>query len=413
MKKWINKIIFYSLLFVYVYSIVFDFFPLSTKIILEVFGLLLCIKYLASNRWKLKSEYKLILSYILLLAIWDIVISLLNGQREFHIIKSMFAVVFSIFGSELLYKYYKRTSFCNVDFYYILVIVIFIESSLAILMKAFPELYNFIDSIIVFDLGDESRDDIFTVARLSGIGNAIYFGVLPSCCLGVMSSVYVISQTKSSLVRFYIMIMWIVISIASFMTARTSILLVGMSVLYFLYCQKEAGLKRSISIFFLFITLIFVAYLVTMNNVDQELQKWAFSFLIDRDSDDGSVETVMHWWLNTSVSPGTLFWGDAQYIDPKGGFYRHVDVGVFREIFYGGLLFLLMNLYIHWRILRMCLKYNSDKFYKLFLASIMIGYIGILSKGDASMLTFFILFLVFQTRGIFEPCFNNKNIITQ
>ena len=397
---------------VYIYSIVFDSFPLSTKIVLEGIGLIACFKYLFNPRYRLYKEYRSIIRIIVAIVAWDVITSLINGQSEFHLIRDLLPVLGSIFGAQLLFIVSKKNLKSTDEFLLLLVLTIFAESILTIAMKLVPPLYSLVDAFLVFDFGTDNITDIFDIARFFGIGNAHYFGVMPSCLLGVLTAVYLINKSESALLKVLLIASWVIISISSFFVARWAITAIGLSFVFFILNQRKQNLFKSIGILVGLFIVVWVAYTVTMSNIDSDLQKWAFSFMTDKSSDDRSADNVIDWWLNTHFDLKTFLIGDAIYTDPRGGYYMHVDIGFFREIFYGGIIGLGLNLWGHVMILKMMYKYNRNRSFKLFLYFLMFGYFAILAKGDANMMTFFILFLVYYTGGIFARVPERRTVIT-
>lgn len=412
MKKFFFYILFVFLLTVYIYSIVFDAVPISTKILLEAVGLFSCLKYLLRDDYRLKKEYRSIFALIFAIVIWDVITSLLNGGHQYHLVRDMIPTLGSVFGAQLLWSYsrpYLRD--CN-HFLIIVAITIFAESVLSLLMKASPALYALIDSFLVFDFGSDTITDIYDLTRVFGIGNAHYFGVLASCILGVMTAVYMLFQSDKNLTKALLLMMWFIIAFASFLTARWSVFIVGLSGLLFLFCLRSQQTQSKIGIvLMLLIVGVFVIYFA-LNSVDSEAQEWAFAYFKDKDSSDHSADIVVGWWENTRFDFKTLLIGDAQYTDQRGGYYMHVDVGFFREIFYGGIIGLLIIIYSHIKILKYTYKYNKVKIFKWYLSFLLLGYFAAMAKGNLNMMTFYILILVFYSGGIFEKKTSRRNNIT-
>ena len=133
--------------------------------------------------------------------------------------------------------------------------------------------------------------------------------------------------------------------------------------------------------------------------------KWGFAFFVDGSSSESSGHTasiVQDWLVNTHFDISTFIFGDGRYTDSSGtGYYKGVDIGYYRRIFYGGVVGLFLMLYYHLKVLvfsNRCFKTSDIKWmmYALFAC-----YLLILVKGDALMLSHFILFLVFFQKGIF------------
>ena len=395
---------FVLLLVIYIYSIVFKIIPISTKIILEFVGFVYCLKYFGRD-YRIKKEYLTIIRIIIFIVVWDTITCVLNGSVAFHLTKVALPLLGSIFASHALYNY-SRNHIDNTDtILYLVVITIFLESVLTIFMKLFPPLYEVMSTLLVFELGDkEGIQDIYELARFYGIGNAIYFGVLPSCTLGVITSVYIIKTTDSSKRRILAAFMFVLIAIVSFFVARTAIVIVAGAALLLLIYALHDGLGKAVKISLLFTVVVLVAYYVVSSytSENEDLEKWAFGFLMDKNVESGSAGNVIGWWENTTFDLKTLLIGDAQYVDETGRYYKHVDIGFFREIFYGGLIGLFLNLYLHYRVLRSIYRRRRNFDTKFMVLAFFACYMVILAKGDSNMVSFFILYLAFYTGGVFE-----------
>lgn len=404
MKNVFFYISFILLLIIYIYSLVFKVFPISSKIILEILGLFYCL-FRYGNQFKIKKEYISIIKFILIIVLWDITTCFLNGSTEFHLTKVALPIIGSVFGGQMLFAFSEKKIHDVDHFLFFVVLAIFLESVLTIVMKLFPGVYGFMDSLLVFELGRNTNiQDIYQKARFYGIGNAIYFGVLPSCSLGVMISVYIMITTSNTIKRIVSGFMFLTISITSFFVARTAIAIVAISVLLLLLYLKKTGAKKTLKILLFFPVVIAAVYFLVSSYLaeNEELVNWALGFIINKDTESGTAGQVIEWWKETRFGFRTFLIGDAQYTDHHGGYYMHVDIGFFREIFYGGIIGLFLNLYLHFKVLKQIYKNKKDYFTKYMMTSLFLCYMIVLAKGDANMVTYFILLLVFYTGGVYE-----------
>lgn len=364
----------------------------------------------------MKKEFVTIIRIIILIVIWDTITCVLNGSAVFHLTKVALPLLGSIFASQALYSYSTHYIDKTDTFLFLIVVTIFLESVLTIMMKVFPPLYEVMSSLLVFELGEkEGIQDIFELARFYGIGNAIYFGVLPSCTLGVITSVYIIKTTTIVKRRILTAFMFVLIAIVSFFVARTAIVIDAVSVLLLLLYTLREGLGKTFKMSLLFAIVIGVAFFVVSSytNQNEDLEKWAFGFLMEKDVESGSAGHVISWWEDTTFDFKTFLIGDAQWMDSTGRYYKHVDVGFFREIFYGGIIGLLLNLYLHFRVLKSIYKRRKDFETKFMVLSMFACYLVILAKGDSNMVSFFILYLAYFTGGVFDLKQNNASMLSK
>ena len=413
MRKVGFYVVFFLLLIIYIYSIVFKIVPISSKIFLELFGLFYCLRYF-NNRYILKREYVAIIRLIFVIVLWDSFTCIVNGSYAFQLTKDIVPLLGSIFVSQYLYDIAKRHAVKTEGFMFFVIITIFLESILTIVMKLIPPIYEIVSEVLIFELGKkEGISDIFELARFYGIGNAIYFGVLPSCTLGVITSVYMIKSVNNAKLSLITAFMLVVIGITSFFVARMSLAIIAVAVcLWFVYSFK-GGLGTTIKYSLLLIIVLMMAYPLVSSFLlsNEELSKWVYGFILEENYDTGTAGNVKNWWLNTSFSLKTFLIGDAQYVDPKGGYYMHVDIGFFRQIFYGGIVGLFLNLYLHARILKGI--YYKEKTYemKYMLIALFLCYLVILAKGDTHMSSYYMLYLVLYTGGVYIRK-QRQNIIT-
>jgi hypothetical protein len=249
-------------------------------------------------------------------------------------------------------------------------------------------------------------DSVFEMGRFHGIGVAMFFGVLPSAAIGLMTSMYLFAKSEGALKKAFWLFTWVFVFAISFLTARYTIFIGCVSLVYYVFVSRKKNLLNNIIISFFLVLFGYLAYIIILNNADLSLLSWAFGAFTGDSVGGNTVEYLLSWWLNTEFEFKTFLIGDARYIAENGvfGYYKNIDVGIYRQIFYGGIIGLLLNLYTHAKILKMASKYEPQQEYKSMLFFLMLCYIVILTKGDANMMSFFILYLVVSTKGVFQKC---------
>lgn len=406
MKNIVSLIILFFLLIVYVYSIAFQVFPISLKIILELIGALYCIPFFHNSKYIFRREYKIIILLLLLLVVWDIMTSSYNGHFEFHLSLIGVKTIGSIFAAHFIYIIAPHFARSIKNFCFVLVAVIAAESLLTLIMKIFPPIYNLMEAILVFDFGGFEMEDIFDVARFVGIGTAKFFGVLPSCAIGLMTIVYLIRVTDSIFAKMFLFVLWVLIFVVSFFTARYSMVIAAISIVYFLYSGDRKHLFKNLFVICLGWLILLYVYTVVIASADDNLVTWAFGFINGEGKDD-PTDTLKSWWFDTTFDLDTLLIGDARYKGINGqGYYMTVDVGILRQIYYGGLIGLFLSFYVHFKILKYSYKSFPELQYKYLLSFLFLSLLATLTKGDTDMMSYFILYLVVSTGGVF----NHKRI---
>ena len=131
---------------------------------------------------------------------------------------------------------------------------------------------------------------------------------------------------------------------------------------------------------------------------------WGFDFILNRgtSSQDNSANIVLDWWRDVHFNFKTLLVGDGLYMNPNGvGYYMNTDIGYFRQIYYGGIVGLILILYYQYKIVTNCYRCLKTCDMRFLTYALFASLLAILAKGDADMFSEYILFLVFIENGIF------------
>lgn len=392
----------FFILIVYIYSITFVGIPISAKIILEGISLIYCVKFI-NGKYRINNEFKSLFPLFAVLLGWDIFVCVVNGNYELYFANKIFAAIGSILTVQLIIDVHPDVTKNLEKMLIFIVTVILFESVLTLVMKIYPPAYDLMLSILVFDFGGFDMEDIYDIGRFTGIGTAKFFGVLPSCSIGLMSAMYIYFTNTNKKVRAYMILAWITIFIVSFFTARYTILVGAVSILYYLLMLDRKSMIRNITVIGIVSLGLWGAYLIANKYGESLLLDWAFGSFRGDGSGDHTTDYLLDWWINTRFEISTLLVGDGHYVGLNGiGYYKNVDIGIFRQIYYGGIFGLLYNLYIQYKILKLSSQRINTRPYRLFAFFSFLCYLAILTKGDANMHTYFILYLAISTGGVFQ-----------
>ena len=235
MKKLVYLVIIVFVFLIYIYDISFRAFPIGGRSLLSVFGLVLSIKYFLSRSFKIRKEYGIIILLFVVCIIWDIITSTINNQSQFKIIHTSIFQIIYIFGAFFLYKCHNNIFKFSNSYIETIAVTVFVESILCIVMKFNYSIFDFFDSILVPHSELTDNLDIEGYYRFVGIGNATYFSVLPSCIIGSVCSIALVSSNLKTKKLTLFLIMFSVISIVSFFVARTSAVAAIISVFLLFY----------------------------------------------------------------------------------------------------------------------------------------------------------------------------------
>ena len=400
--KYIRLLILICLYYFYCFSLVFYAFPISTKILLEIIGVIYVAYRLFGNKYKIKKEFTWIICYSIFICIWDLIISTISGYFQFHLIDYMKTPLGGIFGACLVYEYSKKVVKTEDQFLLLFIFVVFSECVITLFMSADPSIYNLAMSIQKSDMGNLVITDNEGYYRMIGLGSAVYFGVLPICAFALNSCTYLITKLQSKFLMVFVLFAFLIISVTFFFSARTSLGLVVISLIPYLLNLGKVGVKRIMGFCLVFVLLFVIGYNYIMQNFNDSMLEWAFGFIVNKDMESGSVGEVFEWLRNTSFDLFTFIIGDGCYVNPDGSYYQNVDVGWFRIIFYSGIIGVFLILFFHFKVSQFIYKYCKTRNMKMMLIMLFISYCLILVKGDTLLLSYLILFLVYYGGGIFD-----------
>lgn len=392
MNKLSLKYLFVIIAFIiYIYSVNLKFFPISLKQFFAVLGVF--VFFFNSKCFRKTKIYISLLGICLIINFWGIITCFINNSSEYIYPMNYFvSPVSAFFASVFIFKVSSTYLRSIDDLFKIILYTVFIESIITVLIFAIPPLYDFCDSIGLLLLDEEIKENPFSrFSRFNGIGEAVYFGVLPSCSLGVMSGLYL--QLKNKGTSKYL-VFAAIISLVSFFVTRYSAVVVVVCVGVFLKYLLKNGGRKFFNYFIGMLALFSFLIIVAINLLPEEILRWAVG-AFESDSQHNSTNIVIDWLLNTKIDFNTFIIGDARYTNPGGGYYGGVDIGLYRQIFYGGIIGFLLIVYFHRKILIYIKKLiPSDPFIRCFTSGLFLSYLVSLLKGDLSMLDLYLLVLV-------------------
>ena len=140
-------------------------------------------------------------------------------------------------------------------------------------------------------------------------------------------------------------------------------------------------------------SLLYGLFIVASTYLPDAIIKWAMS-AFEKDGDSSSTGTVIEWWTKTRIPILTLIGGDGMYTE-GGHYYKRIDVGHFRQVYYGGIIGLLLVFRYYWIIIKSTVLLVHDKHLYRLLMILFANFIVSMAKGDLSMLDVFFLFFVY------------------
>ena len=154
---------------------------------------------------------------------------------------------------------------------------------------------------------------------------------------------------------------WILIFLLLFATnmfvGRTGFIGFILAFLYLLWCNKGT-IRMSFKICIVSILVVTLLYSIMPASIKQTIDDSVFRYafqLFYNYQESGRFETtatdrVAEMW-HEGFGLDTFIFGDGRFANADGSYYRHVDVGYLRQLFYGGFFFVLYSIMMVWRML--------------------------------------------------------------
>lgn len=396
----------------YYFPFEFTFLPgLNTKMGLAVVGIILAI----SNLIKKKELYfpNNIVSITSLAAIVSLVgiISVIVNNTSDYAYATYFVSMFVWLSGaytvcSLIKKVNNELTVENVTIYITCVCVV--QCILALIIDSNLEFKSLVDTFII-----QNQEFLSEVDRIYGIGASLdTAGVRFSACLLLL--VYFINKRKTSMTNIQLFLSFLaclIIVILGNMMARTTIVGVGLSVLYFVLIFKPTRISYAFIRFFkvVMLSLIIVvplSHFLYANNLQfHELIRFAFEGFFNLvetgewqiDSGDKLITMIVFpnnlptWLIGDGYfsNPYNL---DPFYVGPLvEGYYMGTDIGYCRFIFYFGLIGLFAFSCFFIMVAKECIKVLPE--YKMLILFILLLGFVIWMKVATDVFFAFALFL--------------------
>jgi hypothetical protein len=201
-----------------------------------------------------------------------------------------------------------------------------------------------------------------------------------ACSFLFYTKIYLIDKKINSLS----IILGLVLVIGSLFSGRTALVGLAFSFIYYLISNKNLTSKlKEIFILLVSITFIIISTAILFSDLTTSIFQKVFPFAFEpiyNYISTGKIETVstnqlMSMW-DRDIPLEVYFYGTGLFTDPQtGDYYMNTDAGYLRNLFYGGLPWIICIFIYHKIISGLALKHLIDKntktlLYILFLMSI-------------------------------------------
>jgi len=336
------------IVFFYIYSVTFVFFPISTFYIYSFIGLgILFIKLSVMPYVSVKfTKYWYFYSLLFLFSFISIIINL---TFDLVFLRNITAFVFYIFASIFVLTITKEHIQNNNDIIRYFCIACTIQSIITLFSFLSPGFKELLRNIQIFTDIEAAKYEVLTY-RAYGLGSWFDVG---SVTLGfsLIFIQYLYLQEKKY--KYFYIIIFFIQLLAGFLTARTIIVGFGFSVLYLFIAPREYNKRKFLAIrdiiliILSFIVLLFMFFPEIIEAYYKTIQ-WAFRlFFSIADSGKtrvGSLDTLFGRMYFLPDSVRTFIIGDGLIINPDNSYYMHTDAGYMRYLLFFGFFGLLSHI---------------------------------------------------------------------
>lgn len=309
----------------------------------------------SSIRWIIKTTFP-----IVAISIISCVINF-SSDLEFvtYPVTACFAVFFSYLIAFLINDIYRDLD-AKILIEYILVCQL-IYMALSILMFVNPSIRTILLSILNLGSGAESAFLRTEGVRLICFGASFFTSGIVNGFVLIILSFYISVYEHSSLKTVLLYLYYILIIVVGMMMARTTLLGAGISFCVLCYYWIKSGVRIVKTFFYVALSVFFLLTVISrlssnVREIIEGLSNFAFEFIINY-QETGSAETastndLKEMYNTLPDNMKTWLIGDAKWQGQNGSYYKSVDVGYLRDIFYFGLIGLTALIYFYFASLK-------------------------------------------------------------
>lgn len=404
-----KKVLILFLVYLTIYRPEMFFIPHSINLTFGMMGLLLYLfrskynKYLAQKttqtfRWMIVATAPIV--------IISIGSCLTNFSTDFEFVTYpltlTFALFFSYLVATLFYDVYGKIEARTILGYIFSCQLIYII--LAVLMFVSPAVKSLL--LPLLKLG-ETAESIYSMEdgiRLTCFGASFYTAGLINGFVLILLAFYISVYKHSQIKLVLLYLFYILITATGMMMARTTLVGAGIGICVLVYYWLKSGKEIFKTIFYVSLAIYLLIALISRLSVEaqeiiERLSDFAFELFINF-QETGSASTASSDRLiemYETMPDNFITWlvGDARWVGENGSYYKHVDVGYLRSLFYFGMLGVFALFYFYASALRrVILKNNMLPQGNMLLFLSLLGYVLVLNlKGPADLFYYIIPFL--------------------
>ena len=375
----VERILLFVLFFLFFYDIKISEPFLTVRFFMGLIGSIVFIIEMLKNKVSVKRRYISILVVYVLLLIWNFVTCYINNSSEFQYMYELKFLIIIFFASYFLVKISRRFITSVSQLFDVIILMALVQCAIAVLASVSDGIHQFVmanaNAIEQFLEREQGT-------RLIGVGSAVFFGVLPTSSLAILSSIYQYFFSDRRNKVFYV-ISFVFIFFITFLMARTIVFVsIPAVMLYFIYSKEKVDKSNKVLLILLPIVLLLL-YRYASSFMSAEMYEWAFNSF-SRNSENTTVREIYEWYAFTHFDTKTLLIGDARMTDGED-YYMGIDAGYIRAVFNVGIIGLFLYFYFQYYIVKTIYKATRNKELWFFVIGYFIFYYFIMFKGYTSI----------------------------
>lgn len=365
------KIFYIFLFYFYIFSTQFIFVPghLGTRVLIGIIGMSCFSIYMSRNKISRRLKYNLITIIMSLvpIAFLSALTMIINGSMDAEFIKYFFSMIIVFFASYFVAE--TVLSDKKNDIFYIIDLIKYVSLlHLVIALCAFlmPSLKNFIVDIQAYDYKSRSDSDYIFAARLVGLGPSFFVAGIVYCCTLVLMTYKFMFKKMSSREVTTDVCAYLFIILFGIFTSRMTIMGLLFSILLVFFTKRrdrQNKWKKVLPAALLIIPFITFVYINTIyNNPDMEIMVNHGFEMLNNAQDKGeansaSTNRLLEMYEEYPSEVSSYLYGDGFFSSPKGdGYYKNIDIGYFRLIYYFGIIGTLFYFLFQYKVLLLMKK---------------------------------------------------------
>lgn len=303
----------------------------------------------------------------------------------------MINLVENLLGALLLVSLFRAKKISVERCFWILMLAFVAQATVMTISLASEQVRNFFFSINAN--GDVMRSIYERYQGIRGVGfsSGVTFDLSSAFFFVTVLLVYMYAECNMNAWKFFSIFGFMIIGvIISGRTGLIGLILLFPLILYLTIASKAYAKRLAYLRIVLYCSLALIAFIGALSLIlpDKFKQITDFAFELFLNASSGrartdSTDTLLHMLL-THISYDTLLFGDGRWVDAfnPNSYYKHVDVGYFRHVFYYGIFATTLSMALFVAIPMLYKRKLQEAGFLPFICCLVVFFLSVEVKGD-------------------------------